>query len=161
MNTSILTKRQVRTYGPKPIVGYGPGAQITAEVRFDDQCGNGYNTFAITAEVVTPASKRQNDIAAGGCLHEDVARIFPELAPLIKWHLCSSDGPMHYEANSLYWAGQTKWEADNLVNFRSTAVWIDATQHDMQTITPEILRARLPALMAEFRAAVESLGFVW
>lgn len=223
---SIVTKRQVTFYGPRPISGYGPGATITAEVRYDDECGNGHNTFAITAEVVTPASKRRNDIEAGGCLHEDVARVFPELAPFIKWHLVSSDYPLHYVANTVYHAGDRDhwglrkgefrqhtsrgphqnggvegvpcWElkmpehkereiyshakpepvvcewvaygktgegkARELSHARSSAVWPDATDEELCQ-EPEQLKAallaRLPALMADFRRDVESLGFVY
>ncbi len=29
----------------------------------------------------------------------------PELAPFIKWHLCSTDQPLHYIANTLFHAG--------------------------------------------------------
>lgn len=159
MNASTLTQHQTRTYGPKPISGYGPGAQITATIRYDDDCGNGHNSFAITGEVVTPASKRQHDCEACGMLHTEISKAFPELRPLLKWHLTSSDGPMHYVANSLYWAGQTKWQNPNLEHFRSTAVWPDATQADMETVTEQILLARLPGLLAEFQSAVESLGF--
>lgn len=104
LTKSVLTKNQNKTYGPRPVSGYGHGAQITATVRYDDRCGNGHNTFSITADVVTPASKRMGDIEAGGCLHDEIAQVFPELAPFIKWHLCSSDGPMHYVANTVYHA---------------------------------------------------------
>lgn len=85
----------------RPAPWYEPGAKIRAELRFDDECGNGHNTFAITAGVVTA---RGRDLA-GGCLHDDIARAFPELAPLIQWHLVSTDGPMHYIANTLHLAG--------------------------------------------------------
>lgn len=88
----------------RKIKGYGTGAEIQAEIRYDDLCGNGHNSFAITASVYTPASRRRCDIEAGGCLHKDIARVFPELAPLIKWHLFDSTGPMHYVANTLYHA---------------------------------------------------------
>lgn len=75
--------------------------QLVATVRHDDECGNGHNSFAITGELY------ENDRwMAGGCLHDDIAEHFPELAPLIKWHLCSTDGPMHYPANALYHAGE-------------------------------------------------------
>jgi hypothetical protein len=41
-----------------------------------------------------------------GCLHDDIEKHCPELAPLIKWHLCSADGvPMHYIPNTVYLAG--------------------------------------------------------
>lgn len=39
-----------------------------------------------------------------GMLHQEVAKHFPELAPLIPFHLSSEDGPMHYVANAIYWA---------------------------------------------------------
>lgn len=221
---SVLTKSQFRTYRPKPIDGYGPGATITATVRYDDQCGNGHNSFAITASVITPASRRRGDIEAGGCLHDDIARVFPELAPLIKWHLTGSDGPMGYEANAVYHAGdrdcwgQRKgefqqhtsrgkhqnggvegvpcWElaapetrevyaaekpapvllewkpygrtgegkARDFDAARSCAVWPDATDEQLSAEPDELramLAARLPAIMAEFKAAVESLGFTY
>jgi hypothetical protein len=226
--TSILTKSQKKTYGPRAISGYGPGAMITAKVRHDDECGNGHNTFSITAEVVTPASRRRRDIEAGGCLHEEIARVFPELAPFIKWHLVSTDGPMHYVANTVYHAsdrdhrgllkgekrqlcnGRTghpvwklvvrdsdgkplsvsssnwvdseeipaevptcKWEPvwiegegkeRQLDYARSVAVWPEATDEQLMAPKEELqaaLMARLPALMAEFKAAVESLGFTY
>jgi hypothetical protein len=103
---SVLTKRQVKHYGPKPVRGYGAGGAIVAQVRYDDQCGNGHNTFSITAEVRTNESRRHNDIAAGGCMHEEIAKSFPELAPFLKWHLTSTDAPMHYLANTLYHASE-------------------------------------------------------
>jgi hypothetical protein len=73
-------------------------------MRFDDQWKNRHNTFAITAEVTTAESRRRRDIQAGGCLHDDIAETFPELASLIPWHLVSTDGPMHYLANTVYHA---------------------------------------------------------
>ena len=69
---------------------------ITATLRYDDECGNGHNTFSITG------STR----GRGGCIHDEIEAAFPEFAHLIKWHLCSSDGPMHYISNTL-------WHADD------------------------------------------------
>ena len=37
-------------------------------------------------------------------LHEEIAKHFPELAPMLKWHLCSSNQPMHYIENTVYHA---------------------------------------------------------
>jgi hypothetical protein len=85
----------------RTIKDYGAGADLRAEIRFDDSCGNGHNSFAITASIYTPASRRRSDIEAGGCLHDEIARVFPELAPLIRWHLFDTTGPMHYVANTL------------------------------------------------------------
>lgn len=86
----------------RPISGYGGGAKLRAELRFDDECGNGHETFAITGEIRIPGLR---DCEACGCLHDDIARVFPELAPLIRWHLVSTDGPLHYVANTVYLAG--------------------------------------------------------
>jgi hypothetical protein len=263
---STLTRQQYKNYGPAPAAGYGEGAAIWAHVRFDDQCGNGHNTFSITGTVRVP---RQREAAAGGCLHDDIARAFPHLAPFIKWHLCSTDGPMHYPGNAVYLAGVRdcwgraagepsawetvvypaglplgwrsrcdgflswlkdhpgvplvvvrvehggsakdrdlygpKWTLDGaptawhmcpfdteaealefvaaaaggfevrkvptafsrgkareLDAARRAAVWPDATDEDLTAPgLEERLAARLPALLAEFRAAVEGLGFTW
>ncbi len=96
---SKLTKKQVKTYGPKIYSENGSRYAITATVRYDDQCGNGHNSFSITADI-----RENHREYMGGCCHEEVAKHFPELAPFIKWHLTSSDGPMHYVANTLYHA---------------------------------------------------------
>jgi hypothetical protein len=162
----------------------------------------------------------RRDIEAGGCLHDEVAKAFPELAPFVKWHLCSTDGPPHYLANVAYLAGdrdcwglaagefrQSKsgrtglplWEPDIPENLRPwsgivdaaecpapvtvhykpcgrtgkgkereldaarrCAIWPDATDEELTAPgLEERLAARLPRLLAEFRAAVESLGFTW
>lgn len=103
MVESTLTKQQYTSKGPRAAKDWGQGAAIWVHLRYDDECGNGHNTFAITGTVRVP--KRREPVA-GGCLHEEIAAAFPELEPLIKWHLCSSDGPMHYLSNTLYLAGE-------------------------------------------------------
>lgn len=77
---------------------------MTVTLRFDDHCGNGRQDFGITADITTPASRRRDDVEACGCLHDDITCIFPELEPLIKWHLVSTNGPMHYVENTLFHA---------------------------------------------------------
>ena len=111
----------------RAIRGYGKGAEIQVTARFDDQCRNGYNTFAITADITAPSrvKGRREDIA-GGCLHDDIAKVFPELASLIPWHLTSAREPMHYIANAVYFAGDRDhhgkragepWAWDDAVKF--------------------------------------------
>jgi hypothetical protein len=154
MSESILVKSQKRVFGPKPITNWGHDALIKATVRYDDECRNGHNTFAITGKIFIPG---QRDCEACGCLHSEIAEYFPELAPLIRWHLCSSDGPMHYIANTVYHVGKQDLNAA-----RATAIWPDATDEDLTA--PWLkgrLEARLPRLLEDFRAAVESLGFVF
>lgn len=207
---SVLTKRQEKTFGPKVYTEDGTRYRITAHVRYDDRCGNGNNSFAITGTIDEQAKNGRWLDYSGGCIHDEIARHFPELAPLIKWHLCSSDGPMYYIENTVFHADAhgarkgwvyfmepvsgkkllveycsgNEWmnkyadkpdaytfELDNSTvknadydAARNSAVWPEATDAEL-TQEPEALKAallsRLPALLADFRAAVESLGFTW
>lgn len=79
--------------------------KCVAYVRLDDECGNRHDSFSITGQTwyrnnVTSMWRE----GSGGCIHEEVAKFFPELAPFIKWHLTSTDEPMHYIANTMYHA---------------------------------------------------------
>ena len=65
-----------------------------------------------------------------------------------------TDGPLHYVANTVYHAEQGKPDYA-----RESAVAPDATLAELSD--ESWLLTRLPALMTEFRAAVESLGFVY
>lgn len=177
---STLTRSQKLMHRPvsSPVLidTYGPGAQLTVHIRHDDECGNGHNTFSITGTVVTDRSRRFRDIVAGGRLDDDIAREFPDLAPYLKWNGCSTDGPLHYVPNTLYWLGYSGWcdgefnSPPNLTYARSTAIWPDLPEQFLADHTrPDTLMdqgadvkialtARLPALMQEFQSAVESLG---
>lgn len=156
-------------FGP---VMMSPTRRITAEVRHDDSCRNGHNTFAVTC---TTAELRGSGRGrgswredGGGAAHDLIVEHFPELADAIRFHLCSTDGPLHYVANTLYWAraaaGTSPWEHKEdretcLRYARSTAIWPDATLDDL--LDEEKLKARLPALLDEFRAVVEGLGLTY
>jgi hypothetical protein len=96
---------QTFTTETRPCPSYGEHATICAKLRFDDECRNGHNSFAITADIRDSRYRGSRGELAGGCCHEEIAAAFPELAPLIRWHLTSSDGPMHYIANTVYHAG--------------------------------------------------------
>lgn len=96
---SILVKSQSKqtiVEGFRIDGGYG---KLVIDIRYDDQCGNKHNSFAITATMY-----RDGGEYSGGCLHDDIVKYAPELSYLIKWHHVSSDGPMHYIANTMYHA---------------------------------------------------------
>lgn len=219
---SILSKSQTKIFGPVTYEQNDLTYRIIAKVSYDDQCGNGHNTFAITGEIdLSKHGIWVND--GGGCLHKEIAKHFPELKPLIKWHLCNSDGPSGYIANTVYAAGERdcwgllkgefrqhtsrggqnngvagipswklqfpenterdvyanekpapvvlEWQASGMTgkgkereleSARYHAVWPEATDEDLTAPgLEERLQARLPALMAEFKQAVKSLGFVY
>ena len=110
-------KKQEKQYRVEYVDESGGPCVLVATVRHDDSCGNGHNSFAITADLydrtdalrgepstVHAATGKRLWCGAGGCLHDEVAAHIPELAPFIKWHLCSTDEPMHYVANTIYHA---------------------------------------------------------
>lgn len=71
--------------------------------------------FSITATI-----SKYNREVSGGCLHDEIRKTFPELAELIPFHLCDSNGiPMHYVADAVYWAelatGVSKWHGKTTV----------------------------------------------
>ena len=226
-SVSTLTKKQEQVWTKLGIDYCGEKADIIATVRYDDRCGNGHNTFSITADIYKAGRRSDSAWMAGGCCHDDIAKHFPKLAPFIKWHLTSANGPLHYVANTVYHAGDhdcwgmlkgekrqlrngktgvpywkrvVRDEQGNEINMgvwsneqssetqpvenltvtwepvwrvgegkerdldaaRHTAVWLDATDEELTAPgLKERLIARLPGLLAEFRAAVESLGFIW
>ena len=228
---SKLVKEQTKTFRADYYVNGKPETLI-ATVRYDDQCGNGHNTFSITGKIYRPDRQpgephlEHRDGATlwlngCGCVHIAIAAYLPQLAKYIQWHLCSSDGPLHYPTNALYHAGDRdchglrkgefrqfrkqglpewrltlddvpgtrtggdvemasetepppvtlRWKpygregegkARDLDAARNAAIWPEAT--DDELTAPDLkdrLDARLPALMADFRAAVEELGFIF
>lgn len=170
MNT-VLVKEQKKSF-VKVYTRLGVKYRITAVVRYDDQCGNGHNSFSITGTIERQSKNGRWVDECGGCIHDEISKLFPQLRPLIKYHLVSSDGPMHYIANSLYWGGYNqKWcdgkagSPPNYDYFRKTALWPSITNETIQSTSAvdmeRMLLERLPLVLREFKAAVESLGFVY
>ena len=127
----------------------GPVLTAVMTIRHDDSCGNGHNTFAITCEVY-----KGRRWESGGCQHDLIRKVFPEYGDFIKYHLVSTDGPMYYIENTKYHAKQRK------IRFaRKTAIWPDASKEEL--LNEELLNARLPFVMGQFKGAVESLGLTY
>lgn len=99
--TGLFVNQRFIATRPFKAKGYKAGSMITTEIRFDDECGNRKQSFAITGSVKEPGVF---DVSMCGCIHEEIAAHFPEFAPLIKWHLFDTAGPMHYVANTVYHA---------------------------------------------------------
>jgi hypothetical protein len=201
------------------------GGRVVVKVRFDDNPVNHHECFAIGGDYWTAEDRklRTREPSACGCIHGEIAAAFPELAHLVKWHLTSVDGPMHYIANTVYHAGNRdyrgllkgetrpllrggrpgafcyEWRAEDgrkpyeigndpkhddapvtfrptlqmiegegkereLDHARASAVWPEATDAELCQ-EPDALRAvlaaRLPSLLAAFRADMEGAGFLW
>lgn len=82
----------------------GSSYRIKAIVQLQDDCRNGHNTFHLMCDIQEVERGRWVD-CGGGSDHESVAKHFPALSPLAKWHGTSTDGPLHYIANTVYHAG--------------------------------------------------------
>lgn len=164
---SILTKKQKKSH-TKIFRENGTTYKITVHYCFDDACGNGHNTFAITADIDRKAKNGRWVEYSGGCLHDEIRKHFPELAPFIKWHLVSTDGPMHYIANARYHAGFGKYSEKNIPYLQKTIVYgtlpidreISLEQLDDERLV-SWLTARLPDLLIVFKADMEKIGFTY
>ncbi|MDD5540949.1 MAG: hypothetical protein PHG61_09690 [Candidatus Marinimicrobia bacterium] len=169
MNKSILTKHQVKNFS-REFYQDGILCKLVVNVRYDDRCGNGHNTFAITADLFDRCHRNREpstELSTGkrrwlgswGCLHGKIKKVYPEMAKYIKWHSVSSDGPMYYIENTMY-----DIEQGDLDAARATAIWPEASTVDLcrehSTVVAD-LNARLPGLMEEFKAAIEELGFIY
>ena len=161
---SKRTMNQVRTFQSRIDLsdyGYKRPGKIVAEVRHDDRSENGHNTFSITSDITGPGGR----FIACGQLREDFDAHFPELVPLYRWHLVSTAGPLHYFANTIYNAsdrdcfGKAGAKVPCLEMARESALWPDGTLEQLRDRAT--LAARLPALMREFKGAVESFGFTY
>jgi len=102
--TSVLTKHQKRSLTKKYTVN-GGRRTINLAIRYDDECGNKHNTFAMTATIHRGhGCYTERNLEMGGSCHDEIAKQFPDLAKYIKWHGVSSDSPLHYVANTTYHA---------------------------------------------------------
>ncbi len=118
------------------------GGKINITLRYDDSCRNGHRTFGVTGELWEYNYSRRHAMSFG-CLHDDIKKYFPEYAHLIKYHLCSEDGPLHYVANTTYHMKQGA-----LQYARSCAIGEDLTVNQLLDI--DFLYGRLPDLMTGF-----------
>lgn len=83
----------------------GQPSTIYVSIRFDDECKNGHQDFAITGDIYSNQTGNKSDryLVAGGCIHEEIAKYFPKFKMFIDLHLCDFNGcPMHAIANGFY-----------------------------------------------------------
>lgn len=75
------------------------GKQKTViRILLADDCRNGHEDFSLTADIYGDG----RDV--GGCCHEHILTLRPDLAPFAALHLSDYTGaPMHSTANAFYW----------------------------------------------------------
>lgn len=113
---SVRTLTQTKTHRVE-YMEKGKPYVLDVAIRWDDECRNGHNSFAVTGTIYGPdriphESTTTNKAGktlwccGGGCCHELIAKHCPEFAHLIRWHLFDPSGPMHYISNTVYSAGE-------------------------------------------------------
>lgn len=108
MEKTKLTKDQKKTVSFKGLQYDNESVDLIIKIRYDDECGNGHNTFSITGDLYKAGKRSDSAYICGGCIHEIIEKLAPEYKKYIKWHLMSSNGPLHYVANTLYWASKVE-----------------------------------------------------
>jgi hypothetical protein len=79
----------------------GDGYRLTATATLHRLAGNQRPYFSVTGELTRYGHER-----AGGMLHEEIAKHFPQLAPVMALHLADDRGvPMYAADNGAYWLG--------------------------------------------------------
>jgi hypothetical protein len=101
---SALVKHQKIKVEKLGIIDDGIKCDLVIEIRHDDECGNGHNSFGITGTLYKAGKRSDRATITCGCIHDTIIRHAPELAPFIKWHLTSTDEPMHYVSNAVFHA---------------------------------------------------------
>ena len=90
--------------------------KIEVSIRLSDPCCNGHNDFAITATIWELRGKRWVDVA-GGCLHEEILKHFPQFQIFVDLHLCDDNGvPMYPIANNPYTGFFTQKKGQSLID---------------------------------------------
>lgn len=142
--------------------------RTTIKIRLNDECNNGHEDFSITADVDEKRGGFWRD-QMGGCCHEHILKLRPDLAPFVKLHLCTHEGlPMHSAANAFYWFagfngglgqqyhGGNGNDGKSAEDYRRIfAEHIHATEEQVAAIV-----AAMPRTEIELRAVLEDHGFI-
>lgn len=77
---------------------------IYVKIRLNDECKNGHQDFSITGDIYEAGKPKIDKYhISGGCIHEEIAKYFPEFVIFIKLHLCDYEGiPMYAVENGYY-----------------------------------------------------------
>jgi hypothetical protein len=125
--------------------------------------------FSITASIDRKSGSRWVE-DSGGMLHDQIAEHFPDLEPLLKWHLMGPEGPLHYIANAKYWwdhyTGKSQYDLksydpDPEEAFERTVICDQSEVPPKSTPWSDVkawLEERLEGLVEEFEDEMDSIG---
>ena len=84
------------------LVRAGVKCRVAVDVQWYRLGNNKHKHLSITGSVSDSTGKWLDRC---GQVTEDIARVYPELRHILKWHLMDESAPMHYIANTVYHAG--------------------------------------------------------
>lgn len=74
------------------------------KISLDDDCANGHEDFSLTADIFEKSGNGRWVDVGGGCCHDHILKLRPDLKPFADLHLSDYRGvPMHAIANAFYW----------------------------------------------------------
>lgn len=140
MKTNNLTFKANKIAGNK---------YITVKIRLNDECKNGHQDFAITADIYQAGKpKTDRNLISVGCCHEEIIKYFPEFKIFVDLHLCDYKGiPMHAAANMHYHMNSDKMTIEKFCEYyRITASQYNMLQGAHSKIHFAILLAQSPII---------------
>lgn len=88
------------------------GYIIDVEIRLDDKNKNGHQDFSITGSIYA-GSRLERNLLNYGCIHEEIAKYFPEFKNFIALHLADFTGTPMYACENAYYHLQNKDDYEN------------------------------------------------
>lgn len=100
MTTTIQENQRVSNYLMHKITTKDEdGNKMIVTIRLDDDCKNGHNDFSITGNVY-----KDGKFISGGCIHDEILKVLPELKIFVDLHLSDAKGvPMYAIEKSYYY----------------------------------------------------------
>ena len=149
---SILQKNQCKKF-TKNINFCGKPCKMHVEIRYDDECNNGHNSFSIMGDIIIDGKYELS-----GCIHKEITTFFPKLKHLIKWHFMTSEGPLYYIDNTIF-----EFKRGNIKQAKMWAIWgITPLDTNVSLLANEhFLKKRLPYIMKAFKKDIKNLGFIF
>lgn len=100
-------------YTTTKIVG---SKKIIVKIRLNDECKNGHQDFAITADIYEKATSGRYIWSCSGCCHDEILKYLPKFKLFVDLHLSDYSGvPMYAIENGYYWFREDKETALNYI----------------------------------------------
>lgn len=103
----FLYFRPSKTFKSREFSGRFEDYRICAEIALHDDCKNGVCEFHLVGDIYDFDKRKKDNCVTCGCIHEHIAKHFPDLAKFIPLHCCNYLGqPLYPVDNGLYYLKQ-------------------------------------------------------